>query len=113
MTNLVVDLARGHALGHDHFANHRRPALNGQLVVHGEWRNTAFSVTLGAILGDDRGDIGCVGQSGSVNALMGNRSAACFQRNEVGILTSDQAIDRLRQFVLYRSAINNLKDFGE
>ena len=62
VADLVVDLSGWHALSHNHFANHWRPALDCEAVVHCERRNAAFAVTLGAVLCKDRCDVVGIGQ---------------------------------------------------
>ena len=52
-----VNLPRRHALGHEHFPNHRCPALQHCMAIHGKGRDASLPMTRGAVLGDDGGDV--------------------------------------------------------
>ena len=54
---IVVNLARGHALGVENLADHRRPALNHLMAVHGEGCDPTFHVTTHTTLFQDRCDV--------------------------------------------------------
>src|SRR5690606_35626616 len=48
-----INLHRRHTIGHDHLTNHRAPALNHHVAVHGERTNTTFNVTTHTALDQD------------------------------------------------------------
>ncbi len=57
ITHVAVDLARRHALGHDDFANHRRPALHHGMTVHGKRCNATLAVTTGTVFRNQRRNV--------------------------------------------------------
>ena len=82
VTHFVINLARWHAFSHYHFADHRRPTLHCQTIVHCERRDSALAVTFGAVFGNDRCDvisIGQVGVSGRIAVI--NSLAHCGAAN--------------------------------
>ena len=63
LADMSVDLAGRHAAGHQHLADHRRPAADHGVAVHGERRDAAGAMAACAILGQHRRDVLTIGRN--------------------------------------------------